>query len=208
MVTFGALQSEYQDALFSVSSWNKKMLSRTEPNSPGSRRPHGVWFSETRLLLRLQEPLSQDHTALLDLPLPLGVKSKGTRMGDHDSIEVNVIKDSGWWPHWPTWRMFTGPVRETPPEESAVNDSFYAHTHASFTHLKNGATLSAKALFYCLVKKPDRRVLSLLAGNETGPNVLPGSSYSSLKNEEVICTRTKTKQNTFHSHKKNWAPVN
>lgn len=129
-----------------------KRCSRTEPNSPGSRRPHGVWFSETRLLLRLQEPLSQDHTALLDLPLHLGVKSKGTRMGDHDSTEVEVIKDSGWWPHWPTWRMFTGLARETPPEESALNDSFYAHTHASFTHLKNGATLSAKALFYCLVK--------------------------------------------------------
>ena len=70
-----------------------KIFSGTQHNSTGyCSSSWSVILSETRLLLRLQEPLSQDHVAFLGLSLHSGVKKKGTRMSDPDSIDRNSRK--------------------------------------------------------------------------------------------------------------------
>lgn len=99
-----------------------KIFSGTQHNSTGyGSSSWSVILSETRLLLRLQEPLSQDHVAFLGLSLHSGVKKKGTRMSDPDSIEAEVVKDSGCWYNSGRCGAWSRRSRGEPSEQSRVN---------------------------------------------------------------------------------------
>lgn len=135
MVTCGALQSDYQHSLFSFSSWNKNIL------------PHGAQQHRlARVLMECDSPrlafcyVCRNHSprttqALLDLPLHLGGKSKGTRMGDHGYMEVEVIKHSGWRRHAGQRGAHSQGRPGRPLQRKVELISHFMHTHMPASHI-------------------------------------------------------------------------
>lgn len=117
----------------------------------------------------------------------LGVKRERTRMGGHNHREA----ESHLWCvlHGKTLTHVAHTkkvVEETLSEGNGINQAFYAHTHAGFTHSKNRPRLSKGPILALPCKNEIDGTLSFLTVT-LAPNTLGDFSYSSLKNETAMC---------------------
>lgn len=111
-----------------------KIFSRTEPDSTGySPSSWSVILSETRLLLRLQKPLSQDHTAPRISPCTWESRVKKPAWVTMTTQEVKSqrIQDDG--PMWsaltePAWGPLHGKVQ-------LISHFMHTHTYMPTSHI-------------------------------------------------------------------------
>lgn len=139
MVAFGVPQSKCERHLFPPSSsWNKNIL-HTGIIAQATASPHGVRASLGLAFCCVWKNLSQGHVFLGDRFHIWGTK-KRIQMGGPKQQRLETSRTR--WQRNPGLGNSQHSGRGDVSEESGVNQPFYAHTHAGFTHSKNRPRLS------------------------------------------------------------------